>query len=641
MKKIIILVCISMSMQAMSQKLIPSFGNISRQEYEMNQVPFDKEAEAVIIHDFAESNYDDEYRLVTTRRIRFKILKEAALDRANIEIPYYSENEFEYIKDVEGYTATLNESGIPKIYKLEKASIYRQKKNDKISIVKLAMPQVKVGSIIEYSYISVQKHYGGLDEWSFQSDIPTLFSHYDLIIRPNLQFAYRVIKSPQLDVSVKTEPSNGQVIFEMRNIGGLRKEPFMDAMDDYRNRIVFQLSEYMTSYGSMKKYATTWSELSNELAEGSYFGKLTQKNINGAEELIKAARSTENEYMRMMLIYNFIRKGFNWNGRYNAFAVDGLRKVWEDKIGHSAELNLLLINLLKEAKLETYPLLVSHRHYGIVDASYPFENQFNNVLAKVIANGTTYYLDATDPVTPPNYIPYYYLNTKGFTVQKNATAPTLLEDTIHLKKDLIGIKSEIDSNGKIKGDLSCRSFDYSKIDRLDDLREMNDEKFIAHHFSNEVTDLKIDSIRIENKAVDSIPLAQYFQFRTQAIENGDYLIVDMNQFFGFKLNPFVAENRFTNMHFGTKVNSQLTHIIIIPENFKTEELPKSINLVMPDKSLSFSRSVNYDQHSRKVAIRFKLEINQAIFGPEKYPSVSMFFKKMVDLLNEPLVLRKK
>lgn len=628
-------------MPARAQKVIPAFGNISRQEYELKQVPFDKEAEAVIIHDYAESNFDSEYQLITTRRIRLKILKESALDRANIEIPYYAENEFEYIKEIEGFTATVGDAGIPKIYKLEKSGIFRQKKNDRISIVKMAMPQVKVGSIIEYSYVSVMKHYGGLNEWSFQSDIPTLLSHYNLIIRPNLEFAYRVIKSPHLNIAVRSEPREGQVIFEMRDIAGLRAEPFMDAMDDYRNRIVFQLSEYMTSYGTMKKYATTWEQLSNELLEGAYFGRLINKNLNGADDLIKAARAKDNEYERMLMVYNYVRKGFNWDGRYRAFAVDGLKKVWEDKRGHSAELNLMLINLLKEVKLETYPLLVSHRHLGLVVVTYPFENQFNNVLAKVKANGRTYYLDATDPVTPPDYIPYYYINTNGFVVQRNAVAPTLLEDTIHIQKNLIGVKSVIDANGKIEGELSCRSFDYSRIDRLDDLREMKEDKFIIHHFASEVDDLKIDSIRIENKNNDSLPLLQYFHFSSMATPNGEYLIANLNKFFGFEQNPFVSENRFTNIHFGTRVNNQLTHVIIIPENFKPEELPKNINLVMPDKSLSFLRSVNYDPNTKTVGIRLKLEINQAIFAPEKYPSVSQFFKKMVDLLNEPLVLKKK
>lgn len=641
MRQILVLIFLLVTADAISQNSITDYGIIPRHQYDLKQVSFDKEAEAVILHDIAETNYDANYQLITTRRIRVKILKESALDRANIEIPYYSEDEFEWLKEIKGYTATINEAGLPIITELDKAGIFKQKRNERISIVKLAMPNVKVGSIFEYSYISTQKHYGGLSEWAFQSDIPTLFSYYNLVIRPNLEFAYRVIKSPQYNISVKTVADEGRVIFEMKDVAGLREEPYMDALEDYRNRIIFQLSEYLTSYGVKKKYATTWDELAKEMLSGSYFGRQIDKGINATDDLVKEAKAIANETDRMLFLYSYLRKNFNWDGRYRTIAFDGIKKVWEQKKGNSGELNLLLINLLKESKLETYPVLVSHRHIGLVNETYPFENQFNNVLAMVVANGKTYYLDATDPFTPPGYIPFNYINTKGFIVRKNATAPTLLQDPNRSIKNFIGVKSIISPNGKIAGELSCSSFDYSRIDRMEDLRDMKDDKFIYKHFTNDVNNIKIDSININKKSADSLPLLQQFRFETEGTVNGEYLLINLNQFFGFEKNPFVGENRFTNIHFGTLVNDQLTHIYELPDGFKPEELPKNMNLIMPDKSITFLRSMSYDATTNKLMLRLKLEINQPIFGPEKYPSVSQFFKKMVDMLNEPLVLRKK
>lgn len=631
----------SLASTAQSPSSITEFRVIPRQQYDLKQVSFDKDAEAVILHDVAETNYDANYQLITTRRIRIKILKESALDRANIEIPYYAEDEFEWIKEIEGYTATTNEAGLPIITELDKAGIFKQKRNDRISVIKLAMPNVKVGSIFEYRYISTQKHYGGLSEWAFQSDIPTVFSYYNLVIRPNLEFAYRVIKSPQYNVSVKSVADEGRVIFQMSNVAGLREEPYMDALEDYRNRIVFQLSEYLTSYGVKKKYATTWDELAKEMLSGPYFGRQIDKGLNASDEIIKTAKAITNEIDRTLYLYSYIRKNFNWDGRYRTIAFDGLKKVWEQKKGNSGELNLLLINLLKEAKLETYPVLVSHRHIGLVNETYPFENQFNNVLAMVMANGKTFYLDATDPFTPPGYIPFNYINTKGFIVRKNATAPTLLKDPDRSIKNLIGIRSRISANGKIEGELSCSSYDYSRIDRMEDLSDLKDDKFVYKHFTNDVNNIKIDSVFIDKKSADTLPLLQQFKFETEGTVNGEYLLINLNQFFGFETNPFVAENRFTNIHFGTLVNNQLTHIYDLPEGFKPEELPKNMNLIMPDKSITFLRSINYDASANKIMLRLKFEVNQPIFGPETYPAISQFFKKMVDMLNEPLVLRKK
>ena len=629
------------ALPSIGQTILPAFGNVSMEEYQLKQIQFDPNAEAVILHDYAEANYDDMYQLITTRRVKIKILKEAALNRANIEIPYYHVEEFEWIKDIKGYTSTLNESGTITTTQLDKSGIFQQRKNEQISLIKFAMPQVKVGSIIEYSYTSVQKHYGGLDEWTFQSDIPTIYSHYNLVIRPNLEFAYRIIKSPWYNVSVKSIAAEGRMIFEMRNIAGLRNEPFMDALNDYRNRVVFQLSEYTTQYGARKKYATTWDDLSRELLSSSYLGKAIEKKLGGSDELIKSAKMLTDETERLKMITTFFKNSFSWNGKYSTIAYEGLKKIWEQKKGNSGELNLLLINLLKELNMETYPVLVSHRHLGLVDDGYPFENQFNSVLTLVKANGRTYYLDAANLSTPLSYIPFNYINTKGFVLKKNAAPPLLLEDTIHKQRNLMGARSIIMANGKIEGEVNCKSFDYSQIDRTVELKELTEDRFIAKYFLSEINNIQIDSIAIKRNPIDSLPLEQKFNYSTEATQNGDYLIVSLNNFFGFEKNPFVSENRFTNIHFGTAIDNQLSHLFVLPEGFKPEELPKTINLIMPDKSISFLRSVNYDPGARMVMVRLKLEINNSIFKPQTYPSVSQFFKKMVDLLNEPLVLRKK
>jgi hypothetical protein len=80
---------------------------------------------------------------------------------------------------------------------------------------------------------------------------------------------------------------------------------------------------------------------------------------------------------------------------------------------------------------------------------------------------------------------------------------------------------------------------------------------------------------------------------------------------------------------------------MIPAGMKPEALPKSINLKMPDNSIAFSRLINYDPERNMITSRVKFEVIRTVFVAEEYPSVKDFYKKMVDLLNEPLVLKKK
>jgi hypothetical protein len=106
-------------------------------------------------------------------------------------------------------------------------------------------------------------------------------------------------------------------------------------------------------------------------------------------------------------------------------------------------------------------------------------------------------------------------------------------------------------------------------------------------------------------------------------------------------SPFVSDNRFTNIDFGTQVSNSVTLVLTIPASMKPETLPKNINLVMPDKSISVSRIVEYDASKNTITSRVKYNVSRPVFTAEEYFSVKEFFKKMVDLLNEPLVLKNK
>jgi hypothetical protein len=102
------------------------------------------------------------YQMITDRRIRIKILSEKGISRADIVIPYYIKNDFENIIKIQAYTYNFNETGQQTSMPVDKKSIYTEKRSIYYSLKKFAMPAVKVGSIIEYHYVSVMKHYGGL-----------------------------------------------------------------------------------------------------------------------------------------------------------------------------------------------------------------------------------------------------------------------------------------------------------------------------------------------------------------------------------------------------------------------------------------------------------------------------------------------
>ena len=629
------------SLQALSQSAMPEFGTIVPEEINIKECAFDKEADAVVLLDKAISTYNEEKHLITKRRIKFKILKESGIHRGDLRILYYSADDFEGIDELEAYVLNTDTNG--GIYKtlVDKKSIFRSKVNELYSEIKIALPEIKPGSIIEYRYTSDKKSFSGIRDWYFQSDMPTLISQYDLTILPGFSFAYKIVKSRSLNIDVKNFKDDGRIIFEMKNIAGLRNEPYMDAPSDYLQRIVFQLAEYRTYYGTKEKFANTWPDLARELLKDEDFGKVIEKNFKGADELLVSANALPSDYAKMTTIFSYVRKGFGWNGIYSHYALEGLKKVWDKKGGNAAEINLLLINLLKEAKLEVYPLLVSERDHGRVDGSYPFLGQFNKVVAQVMINGKRYVLDATDKLTPPDMIPFDLLNTNTFLVEKKSTGVIALTDDSRMMKNFTGIQSEIDENGKVKGRVSVLSYDYARVDRVNDYRKGSKEKLIAKYFQKEISNIEIDSIEIRNESDDSLGLEQKFHFTTAMPSSGEYRLVNLNLFGGMEKSPFVTDIRFTNINFGSQLYNSTNQVIKIPASMKPDVLPKNINLVMPDNSITLTRIMAYDAASNTVTMRVKWQITRTVFTPEEYPSVKDFFKKMVDMLNEPLVLKMK
>ena len=258
------LILVSISVQA---QLFPNYGIISEEERQLKECAFDKEAEAVYLLHQGVSNYNEDYNLITEHHVRLKILKEKGIEYANVIIPFYSDRDFEFISGIEALVINYDEQGNRSEQKLERKSIYTKKTTKYHSEVRFALPSVKAGSIIEYKYRSTMKHYGGLDDWTFQEELPVMKSKYSLTIIPNYEFSYLFYKSPSLPADVKNDPQTGQIHFAMNNIPGLRDEPYMDARKDYLQRVTFQLSAYnnVSQYSqlssSQTKYSATWQQV--------------------------------------------------------------------------------------------------------------------------------------------------------------------------------------------------------------------------------------------------------------------------------------------------------------------------------------------------------------------------------------------
>ncbi|MBS1528617.1 MAG: hypothetical protein JST19_23425, partial [Bacteroidetes bacterium] len=322
------------------------------------------------------------------------------------------------------------------------------------------------------------------------------------------------------------------------------------------------------------------------------------------------------------------------------YTIDGTSHAWDSKTGNSAEINLILYHLLKKSGVDAYPMAVSTRDHGKVLPYYTSTAQFNRAVVYIpIDSARHYVLDATGKYNLYDETPEELLNSSGLYIDKSKK----LFDMVFLKNDqpvrrAVVINGEIKPNGKLEGTVQISNNGYGRVDAMERYNKDGEKKYIDYLRDND-NNLTVSSIKFDNMQVDTLPLVQTLDFKLDlAGSDENYIYLNPNLFTSLKTNIFLGENRMTDIDFGYLRGYIVNEVYKLPPGYKVDALPKNINLVMPDKSISFKRlAVEQDG---QLIVRYTINYSKTIYFKEDYPEFHEFFKKMFEMLNEQVVLKK-
>ena len=271
--------------------------------------------------------------------------------------------------------------------------------------------------------------------------------------------------------------------------------------------------------------------------------------------------------------------------------------------------------------------------------SFPSRYHFNRTVAYVLADTNRYVLDATGKFNVYNETPEELLNGMGFYMDEanDKYDLTFIEQT-EPAKQMVSVNGEISANGKLKGNAHINSYSYHRRAALKRYKTDGEKKFIEY-LQDKDNSMHIAALKVENMDDDSAPLMQSVDFE-QDLAGGDdgYIYFNPNLFTAFRKNIFLSENRATDIDFGHPNSYLLTGTYKTPAGYKVDALPKSASMVMPDGSITFKRIVN--EEDGVIALRYIIIYKKSIYFKESYPEFHDFFKKMYEMLNEQIVLKK-
>ena len=94
-----------------------------------------------------------------------------------------------------------------------------------------------------------------------------------------------------------------------------------------------------------------------------------------------------------------------------------------------------------------------------------------------------------------------------------------------------------------------------------------------------------------------------------------------------------------DIDFGCPKKYTVTGTFYLPDNYIVDALPKNTKMLLPDSSIVLTRMMQQDHGL--ISINFTLEMNASGYTADSYPYIKQFFKKMYDILEEKIVLKKK
>lgn len=624
-----------------AQDKVDDFGKINKAELENKTCAFDPDADAVCLYDLGEVFYNFTARTIDLNasfRKRIKILKDNGVSQADIKIRYYSKDHYESISNITGVVYNLDDAGNVVVTKLDKDLIYNKKIDSRYSEISFALPNVKAGSVIEYKYKSYKENnIDDIEDWYFQSAIPVQYSAYNLVIPKYFDFTYKVVRRQPMEM-FRSKSDNGGQWFVMHDVPGLKNEPYISGLRNYLQRVDFQLSTVNPPGGFPINFRTTWQKLSEELMEAEWFGKQLNKNVPGSGAPLKLLLAdVKTDQQKMDVIYRFVQSNMSWNGDRSRGSYEGIKDAWDKKTGSTGDINLLLINLLKDNGLSAFPMLISTRDNGQVNTMYPFLNQFNGVYAFVNIDGRNFVLNAADKYNPSTLYPSDVQLTDAFVVKKNNNSFFLwVNDPAKKYRHNISYFMMIDKDGNVNGNGTINSFEYAKNVRIKTYRDGNLKQFLSQ---NEGIELTMDSVTVSHDEIDSLPFEQKMYYKGVLQNSGDYTFLPYNLFSGLEKNPFVADKRTADIDFGYNQSYIITGGFNVDEAYDIDELPKNIRMILPDSSISLTRIIQ--RSGNIINFRVAIDFLRPQYSAEDYLDIKEVYKKIYAILNEHIVLQKK
>jgi len=622
------------------------FGDISKSDFKEITHSRDSSASAVVLFEKGEATFTPVFDVNLKYHARIKIVNTEGYEWATIEVPFNKEAD-QHVRKIKGTTYELTEDGEIVETKLSSDAIFEEEvTKDGFRKIKFTMPALKPGVIIEYEYLKNTGPFYSLPDWSFQREIPVIWSEYETYIPEYFEYSLVLRGFLPLNSSENEAINYGghkvsKNTYVMQDIPALEEKPYISSLENYRSRILAQLSKIHIPNRFPSDFLKTWEDVWDELESHIYFGRELSKN-KFTDKVETIIQNETNQLKQIQLLFDYVSEQFEWDGQYGLFVDNDLKEVFKAKHGSGVELNLLLTQVFRDAGFKSYPVLVSTRDHGLVLPNYPIVSQFNHVITVVEVEGQKYPLDATSGQQPITLLAEKNINGSGLIIGDKGPSWLSLEPMQDTKQRVL-ITAAIDNSGKISGSYQVSAQGYFAHDmRKNYSLEPEEVAFVAANINTGMPEAQFKNVEVD---IDKSQLEKFncsFEFshtnKNEVRSMGEFIYFNPLFFMNEQTNPFTEPARSIPVEFSYPFSKSYYAQLTIPEGYEIEDLPESKIISLPGNKGQIKRIIQAKENTISVILDYK--ISRTFFSPGEYPYIKEFFRQYLNIQDERVVLKK-
>lgn len=598
--------------------------------------------------------------LRTTYHFRIKVYNEEGEEYTEFDIgAYASGGKKERVGSIKAFTYNEVNGQIEKT-KLEKTDVFREETSENLTTTKFAMPKVKSGSIVDVKYTVTSPYYWILDRFYFQQFIPVDKAMYEIGVPEFFKMSPVPKGFTALETSSSNNRTNGygetRYRYEATDVESMEDDNYVLNINDYRGSVKYEIQSYEVPGKVREVYTGSWKNIGQKLMDDGIDGAIG-KHGKLYSDIIASLKGTTAEE-KVFEIYSFVRDNFKWNGKYGIYASQRPKEFLEKRVGNVADINILLLNLMRNSGLWADPVVTRSRRAGILNMSFPSQQELNYIMVQTMFNDKPLLLDASSKYMQMGQLPIRAVNISGIAMNESTGGKAIeIANANELNQKYVAdFTLDLDEN-VANGVYQVKLSNFGAIKYRQELDEKNeevdednqdldeeDDEYADEEEEEEVEEVQLDNeiTVISAEGIENVdaPISYSFNEVNHKIMSriGEEIFIDADFDLGIKKNPFTDEERVFPTFFNYKINFTKVAKLQIPEGYDLKSVPENVSLSLPDKLGKF-RYITAVKDGM-LTVQYVFRINRDFFLPQQYPALKQMFNMVIAKQNEKIVLTK-